>query len=96
MMSNIGKNSTPGIEYIDGNINKKLGKSQRKLILNIESTIKNPLIFISIDFNYHNTAYKLKYKLKHEKQANLTASKLGPFLKKEYGSDILKIFNPDY
>ena len=94
-MANLGKCSVPRIQYLDGQINKKL-PSPRELILQLSSEIDGRLIFVSIDRNYSDTGYEVKYKIKYEKEAKVIASKLGAYLVKDHGTAVYKIFSAEY
>ena len=95
VMANLGKCAVPGIQYLDGQINKKLA-TLRELILQLSSEIDGSIIFVSIDRNYSDTGFEIKYKVKYEKEAKIIASKLGAYLAKECGSAACKIFSAEY
>ena len=95
-MANLEKANVPGLQYLDGNISKKIPFSPRELILQLISSIDRSFIFVSVDRNYNDTAFEVKYKLKYEKEAKITASKLGAYLVKKHGTTVYKIFTSDY
>ena len=94
-MANLRKYSVTVIQYLDRKINKKL-PSPRELVLQLSSDIDGRLIFVSIDRNYLDTGYEVKYKIKYEKEAKIIASKLGAYLVKEHGNAVYKIFSAEY
>ena len=95
-MANLGKALVPGIKYLDGNLSKKIPFSPRELMLQLTSEIDGSFIFVSVDRNFTDTAFEVKYKLKYEKEAKIMASKLGAYLVKKHGTTVLKIFSSDY
>ena len=96
IMANLRKALVPGIQYLDGNLSKKIPFSLRELMLQLTSEIDGSFIFVSVDRNFTDTAFEVKYKLKYEKEAKIMASKLGAYLVKKHGTTVYKIFSSDY